>query len=176
MNDSHLLFSLSRFQPESTTAFVHELKFLWIFYIWLWDWGMIIGSCTSTVQSPPALFWNLKVDLFSPGFLLKYPGLILLKFVFISFSLTYAKSGLSFSCLSLFFLSWLSSRLSAYQGCLIKQDSTRFLLSSPFFVGICFCHALLLLIMLSKPFLAHYCTPLTLFFYFTLNSSFFVCV
>lgn len=172
MNDSHLLFSLSRFQPESTTAFVHELKFLWIFYIWLWDWGMIIGSCTSTVQSPPALFWNLKVDLFSPGFLLKYPGLILLKFVFISFSLTYAKSGLSFcipsllflffffnhswflflSCLSLFFLSWLSSRLSAYQGCLIKQDSTRFLLSSPFFVGICFCHALLLLIMLSKPF------------------------
>lgn len=196
MNDSHLLFSLSRFQPESTTAFVHELKFLWIFYIWLWDWGMIIGSCTSTVQSPPALFWNLKVDLFPPGFLLKYPGLILLKFVFISFSLTYAKSGLSFcipsllflffffnhswflflSCLSLFFLSWLSSRLSAYQGCLIKQDSTRFLLSSPFFVGICFCHALLLLIILSKPFLAHYCTPLTLFFYFTLNSSFFVCV
>lgn len=80
------------------------------------------------------------------------------------------------SCLSLFFLSWLSSHLSAYQGCLIKQDSTRFLLSSPFFVGICFCHALLLLIMLSKPFLAHYCTPLTLFFYFTLNSSFFVCV
>lgn len=104
MNDSHLLFSLSRFQPESTTAFVHELKFLWIFYIWLWDWGMIIGSCTSTVQSPPALFWNLKVDLFSPGFLLKYPGLILLKFVFISFSLTYAKSGLSFCIPSLLFL------------------------------------------------------------------------
>lgn len=160
MNDSHLLFSLSCFQPESTTAFVHELKFLWIFYIWLWDWGMIIGSCTSTVQSPPAFFWNLKVDLFSPGFILKYPGLILLKFVFISFSLTYAKSGISFcipsllfnlswflflSCLTLFFLSWLSPRLSAYQGCLIKQDSTRFLLSSPFFVEISFCHALLLL-------------------------------
>lgn len=108
MNDSHLLFSLSRFQPESTTAFVHELKFLWIFYIWLWDWGMIIGSCTSTVQSPPALFWNLKVDLFSPGFLLKYPGLILLKFVFISFSLTYAKSGLSFCIPSLLFLFFFS--------------------------------------------------------------------
>lgn len=49
-------------------------------------------------------FLKLKSGPFFPGFLLKYPSLILLKFVFISFSLTYAKSGLSFCIPSPLFL------------------------------------------------------------------------